>query len=823
MSGQAGMQSGRKERWREVGYGLALAVLLGLFLAIGARNLEGFSWGSDEGIFLMAGWLVEQGHALYREVWFDYPPLIFVALALAFRLFGASVTVGRMVFLLFATLGLGAVSLVVRQVSGRVGALAAVALLASVPAYWECSRSVVFAEVPAASFATLALWCAVHYMAGDGRSRWWLVASGVLFASGLLIKPTIGFVAFPLGMAVFLRRVPNVLPQRWYWGLLDLSLLAASGLVVLGIVLACFDVSAFVSQMMSFFVAANQGGPDIRRNGQVLLAYVLNEHHVAHPDWVAWILCGLLSLNRQNWRGRAVVFSWLLATVGGLLSLTFVGERHLVLLLFPLAVLGGTTVDHVVRELASLAFGEHPRRGDMWCKRPGLLVGIGALGLTLIVLPQNLLQTWRVAPKEGWKMEYVQDAVDFLQRATTPEDYLIASGDGVMIAFRAGRKLIPFLSNPTGGRLGKGLLPPETVISLAAQYRPRAIVLWHEKRFVTTTLLEWLKVRYSLARAYDKDCRIYVRLDQVEPLSLERGPAPSQRCLGVPVDQAFTPSHSTEARLGKYFSLAGWDMDRRVVAPGEEVLLRLYWRMLEPTPSDYHVFVHVGGEQLVAQRDGVPRCGQYPTYRWRPGEEVVDPYVVNIADDVPHGSYPVWVGMYDMDSEERLPITDPQGQPLGTSLLLTHLRVGEPQFEMPAISHPQDATLGGKIRFLGYSPPSTEAHPGEPIRLTLYWQCLEEMEASYTVFVHLLDEEGRIHGQGDALPQGGRLPTDLWVPGEVVVDSYEVPVAPEAEPGQYILAMGMYDGVTGIRLPARDMRGMSLPEDRVLSGQVLVR
>ena len=293
--------------------------------------------------------------------------------------------------------------------------------------------------------------------------------------------------------------------------------------------------------------------------------------------------------------------------------------------------------------------------------------------------------------------------------------------------------------------------------------------------------------------------------------------------VGAPLDEVFTPPHPVEARLGDHFLLAGWDLDRKAVPSGGQALLTLYWRTLEPTPADYHVFVHVGQEANVAQQDSIPRCGQHPTYRWQQGEEVVDRYPLTITPDAPESSYPIRVGMYDMTNGERLPIADVQGHSLGTSLLLTHLRVGEPQFETPAISHPQDATLGGKIRFLGYDLPSAEARAGEPIRLILYWQCLEEMETSYTVFVHLLGEEGQIRGQRDTLPHDGRLPTDLWVSGEVVVDSYEVPVASEAEPGQYTLAIGMYDVGTGIRLPAVDAKGAGLPGDRVLLGGVLIR
>ena len=292
----------------------------------------------------------------------------------------------------------------------------------------------------------------------------------------------------------------------------------------------------------------------------------------------------------------------------------------------------------------------------------------------------------------------------------------------------------------------------------------------------------------------------------------------------TPLDDVVDPSHPLQARLGSHFELVGWDLERELVTPGGEVLLTLYWRTLNPTDADYHVFVHVGEGELIAQRDGIPRCGQRPTYRWRRGEEVVDRYLLRISEGAEPGVYPIRVGMYDMANRERLPISDAQGQSLGTSLLLTHLRVGEPQFEVPPIPHPQEATLGGKVRLLGYDLPSMEVHPGGSIHLTLYWQCLEEMDRSYTVFVHLLDGEGQMRGQRDGLPHDGRLPTDLWVPGEVVVDSYEVPVALEAGPGGYTLEIGMYDALTGQRLPVVGPSGERVPGDRIIiSWQVQVK
>jgi len=94
------------------------------------------------------------------------------------------------------------------------------------------------------------------------------------------------------------------------------------------------------------------------------------------------------------------------------------------------------------------------------------------------------------------------------------------------------------------------------------------------------------------------------------------------------------------------------------------------------------------------------------------------------------------------------------------------------------------------------------------------------MDATYTVFTHLLDENGQVRGQKDNPPVRGSYPTTLWAPGEVVVDEFEIPVAADAEPGSYVIEVGMYDPVTMQRLPVLDPTGVL--GDRVLLAQVEV-
>jgi hypothetical protein len=71
---------------------------------------------------------------------------------------------------------------------------------------------------------------------------------------------------------------------------------------------------------------------------------------------------------------------------------------------------------------------------------------------------------------------------------------------------------------------------------------------------------------------------------------------------------------------------------------------------------------------------------------------------------------------------------------------------------------------------------------------------------------------------------GGTYPTTLWLPGEIVVDEYELTIKAEAPAGCYRLAVGLYDAATSARLPAAEASGVASPDGRVwLESTILVR
>lgn len=103
----------------------------------------------------------------------------------------------------------------------------------------------------------------------------------------------------------------------------------------------------------------------------------------------------------------------------------------------------------------------------------------------------------------------------------------------------------------------------------------------------------------------------------------------------------------------------------------EGIDLTLYWSADEQPTEDYQVFVHVldGAGEMLAQDDGAPVQNRYPTSQWREGVTIADPHhipVENLPDD-----FRVYVGLYRLSDQTRLPITPADDRVFSDSVLLT--------------------------------------------------------------------------------------------------------------------------------------------------------
>jgi hypothetical protein len=116
------------------------------------------------------------------------------------------------------------------------------------------------------------------------------------------------------------------------------------------------------------------------------------------------------------------------------------------------------------------------------------------------------------------------------------------------------------------------------------------------------------------------------------------------------------------------------------VMAGETMALALHWQPVAAFDGDYIVFVHVEveGQELWGQHDGAPVCGTKPTTNWESGKTVIDGHFVPIDPATPPGEYPVMVGLYDLRTGERLPVSGSNANEWGNAIHLGTVEVLPP-------------------------------------------------------------------------------------------------------------------------------------------------
>ena len=170
----------------------------------------------------------------------------------------------------------------------------------------------------------------------------------------------------------------------------------------------------------------------------------------------------------------------------------------------------------------------------------------------------------------------------------------------------------------------------------------------------------------------------------------------------------------------------------------------------------------------------------------------------------------------------RLQLRLPDGQTVSSPPLLD-VSVRQRRFDVPPMEQTINANFGDELELMGYDFPIRRIQPGGQMPLTLYWRARKAMQNPYVVFNHLLKSDD-LHQWGgqDRVPQD-YYSTVLWAAGEVVVDSYVIPVNPQAPAGIYRLDVGVYldqDG-TARSLPLV-AAGQALDSSSVTIGSVKV-
>ena len=111
-----------------------------------------------------------------------------------------------------------------------------------------------------------------------------------------------------------------------------------------------------------------------------------------------------------------------------------------------------------------------------------------------------------------------------------------------------------------------------------------------------------------------------------------------------------------------------------------------------------------------------------------------------------------------------------------------------------------EAPYTSALRWLGVTW-SGPVEPGATLTITLYWRAVQQPPQVWHSFLHLTDPSGdKVAQAQDHRPGGDYMPSPLWRPGDVIVDSFQLPLPAEMPPGEYTLLAGFYDPTTGQRV-----------------------
>ncbi len=123
------------------------------------------------------------------------------------------------------------------------------------------------------------------------------------------------------------------------------------------------------------------------------------------------------------------------------------------------------------------------------------------------------------------------------------------------------------------------------------------------------------------------------------------------------------------------------------------------------------------------------------------------------------------------------------------------------------------ATFADEIELVGYRLSEGTLRAGGMLCVELNWQAIQTPSGDYTVFVHLIDVQGRLVAQNDQQPQGGFAPVSAWPIGSTIADKHGMILPTDLPIGEYVVRIGLYR--SDDQTPVRATRGERLLPDAI--------
>ena len=227
-------------------------------------------------------------------------------------------------------------------------------------------------------------------------------------------------------------------------------------------------------------------------------------------------------------------------------------------------------------------------------------------------------------------------------------------------------------------------------------------------------------------------------------------------------------------------TLIAHNLTTATIANGDEIRAALLWRGSDPLP-DLELADEAGAWQV-----------DVPPHLTEQGTVTLDWRSIRVPADAPSGTAELRVNgwailaRYHIESLPMLTAAPPFAIPVGV--------------EFPSVGELVGYTLS--------DPPFSRDNPPQ---LTLIWHAGDSLAVpggyhapaiSYTGFAQLINAQGVVVAQSDALP--GRRPTTGWRAGEYIADPQILTFNDNATAGSARLIVGLYDASSGQRVTLAD-------------------
>jgi hypothetical protein len=274
-------------------------------------------------------------------------------------------------------------------------------------------------------------------------------------------------------------------------------------------------------------------------------------------------------------------------------------------------------------------------------------------------------------------------AVQYVWQNTTENDCIVT--DDQRFAFAVNRLVPPKLSETTAGRLAAGWLTTDDVIQQTELYDCPMVVYadWRFAKYLPELEIQ-LRDRFFLKIPFAEDMVVYTGKKQVTR----------------------SPDVSLKQQLGEDIIVEGVDMTPPPWQPGQEVRLATYWTAVQSPDRAYKIFLQLrnrrdepvvnfdhfpfpvpaGGYQPVPHIDNIrqysaqdiaayPAKGMMPTNAWPVGSTIREVIPMKLPSTLSAGTYNLFIGMYDPDTQVRLPTQTDAGE--SVELLVAQIEIVE--------------------------------------------------------------------------------------------------------------------------------------------------